>query len=108
MVDPKTIEDIVTALSKIVERLNTTETRLRSLEEATTTALKRLSLLEDEIKRANRSWSDRADDMAQRIETLSVKYLELAKARERLEIATKSNAQKSEIERLRTLVEVLR
>ena len=106
--DSKTLQDIVTALSKIVERLNSTEIRLRSLEEATTTALKRLTTLEDEMKRMNKLWSTRIGDIDQKVETLGVKYIELARTAEKIAIASRSTAQKQDVERLRTLVEVLR
>jgi hypothetical protein len=106
--DSKTLENIVVALSKIVERMNSTEIRLRSVEEATTTALKRLTTLEDDMKRINKLWSTRISEIDQKVETLGVKYIELARATEKLTIFSQSTAQKQEVERLRTLVEVLR
>ncbi len=106
--DSKTLEEIVTALTKIVERLNSTEMRLRSLEDATTTALKRLNSFEEELKRTHKSWGTRLDEMDQKVETLGIKYVDLARASEKLTIASQSTAQRQDVERLRTLVEVLR
>jgi len=108
MVDQTTVDEIVKALSKIVERLNSNEIRLRSLEEGTTTALKRLNVIEEEIKRSNRSISDKSSEINEKVETLGLKYVELAKLAEKLVLSSKSAAQTQEIERLRTLVEVLK
>jgi ABC-type transporter Mla subunit MlaD len=106
--DAKTLDEIVTALSKIVERLNNNEIRLRSLEESTTTALKRLNTFEDELKRVSKGWGSRLDEIDQKVETLGVKYIELARASEKLTVLSQSTAQRQDVERLRTLVEVLR
>lgn len=106
--DSKTLEEIVTALTKIVERLNNTEIRLRSLEESTTTALKRINTFEDELKKVNKIWGSRIDEIDQKVETLGVKYIDLARAAEKLTLLSQTTAQKHDVERLRTLVEVLR
>ncbi len=108
MVDDKTIEEIIIALTRIVERLNSTENRLRSLEEASTTALKRLTLLESDMKNLLRKGNEKISGLEESIETLGLKYVEIAKLAERLSHEVKSGAQKQEVERLRTLVEVLK
>jgi hypothetical protein len=78
------------------------------LEEATTTALKRLTTLEDDMKRINKLWSSKINDVEQKTETLGVKYIELARTVGKLTLISQSTANKQEVERLRTLVEVLR
>ena len=108
MTESKMIEEIVTALGKIVERMNSSENRLRSLEEALTTSLKRLNVLENDLKKISHKGNEKLDGMEAKIETLGLKYVEMAKEAKKIELITSGSAQKQEIEKLRTLIEVLR